>query len=329
MAVSYRARVSRVDSNGVYVEIPLLAPGYEYGPCEMTTPADLVVGDRVMVTYVGDVPDDVVIIGKMVSKWDGTGTIVFDAVVSMSSASVLGNIAVGGQVTWAGDTSLYRSGPDILKTDDEFEAASAKVHGLVTLDRSDAGSLLITKLTSDAGGRIFLRSDGVMYFGDGTGTLDTDLYRFAANVLKTDDAFEAADLYVVGSQPVSAINATAETAFTNTSPSAGVNTVGFAFVAPRSGKVYITTTGFLESDTGIVMLAFELRAGSTIGSGTVINSADQGDALLTRGTVLNASIRLPVTGLTPGSTYNVRTMHWVTSGQGWCWNRRLEVEPVH
>lgn len=61
------------------------------------------------------------------------------------------NVDAGGKITWgdgsaAGDTTLYRSAADLLKTDDAFEAASLGVSGEFTLPTVDgsAGQVLVT-----------------------------------------------------------------------------------------------------------------------------------------------------------------------------------------
>jgi hypothetical protein len=49
----------------------------------------------------------------------------------------------------------------------------------------------ILRTTGDGADRIRMRGDGQLIFGDGTNSPDTNLYRSAANTLKTDDSFTA------------------------------------------------------------------------------------------------------------------------------------------
>lgn len=51
-----------------------------------------------------------------------------------------------------------------------------------------------TKVTGDADQRFIVRTDGLLGWGDGTNPVDTNLYRSAANTLKTDDAFSVTGL---------------------------------------------------------------------------------------------------------------------------------------
>ncbi|GIF08646.1 hypothetical protein [Actinoplanes siamensis] len=127
------------------------------------------------------------------------------------------------------------------------------------------------------------------------------------------------------------------TGISSTSPTAGTPVCGLSFTAPPSGAVYVTVGGRIESSSGgnETRLGFEIRAGNAIGSGTVTLGPDFTRAL-TVGTavntsqpaVLNASLRYPV-DLTPGTVYNVRTMHWVTgASNGAVIHRTLIVEPA-
>ncbi|MFD6770989.1 hypothetical protein ACFWC6_32745 [Micromonospora chalcea] len=142
------------------------------------------------------------------------------------------------------------------------------------------------------------------------------------------------------SQPVAAYQSANDTS-TSTSYVAGTDH-GVAFAAPATGKVYVSISGSLGTNT-IASLAgaffsFEVRAGGTVGSGSVVQSAD--DARSTGLFRPNnptsgfkyapASGRFLVAGLTPGSTYNVRTMFRTDTGGATAavLNRTLVVEPV-
>lgn len=95
---------------------------------------------------------------------------------------------------------------------------------------------------------------------------------------------------------------------------------GLAFVAGQTGTVLVFFSGTIaQNGTTIaqsVYMGFEVRTGGTVGSGTVhlpasdANSARHLIPSIDAGFKYGAVARLiPVTGLTPGSTYNVRTMH--------------------
>lgn len=113
--------------------------------------------------------------------------------------------------TIGGDTNLYRLAANALKTDGSIEANSATVLNTVTattFNVSDNGSvggilsrsnLLDTRFLWQSGlntdgpttSRFAATVVGVMTWGDGFATPDTNLYRSAANNLRTDDALTA------------------------------------------------------------------------------------------------------------------------------------------
>ncbi len=132
-------------------------------------------------------------------------------------------IDAGGEISWgpgsAGrDTNLYRALLNVLKTDDSLEVAGVLgvIADLVTERTADAGvtidgvllkdvgillngiaavtdNALRTLITGDVEGRFIILGDGKQEWGPGNVVRDTNLYRFAAGVLKTDD-----DLHVGG-----------------------------------------------------------------------------------------------------------------------------------
>lgn len=69
-------------------------------------------------------------------------------------------------------------------------------------------------VTGDAQVRFTFRADGLLGFGDGSSTTDTNLYRSAANSLKTDDAFTATQFtssVATGTSPYAATSTTLNT----------------------------------------------------------------------------------------------------------------------
>lgn len=124
-----------------------------------------------------------------------TGTI--QSTQSASSNVVLGNIVTAdsfdrfriytsglhewGPGSGARDVNLYRSSADVLKSDDKFLTERATV----------GGDGYAVKVVGDANDRLLVTTDStgaVLKFGNGTLTPDTNLYRGAADTLKTDDS---------------------------------------------------------------------------------------------------------------------------------------------
>lgn len=115
----------------------------------------------------------------------------------------------------------------------------------------------------------------------------------------------------------------AETNFQNTTFAAGSTTVGAAFVAPPSGSVlaHFTFAMTQSIDGQVSQGSIELRTGAVVGSGSV-SVAASGNRALTVGRAVNTGAVAQIqatrtclfTGLTAGSSYNVRLMHVVSSG---------------
>jgi hypothetical protein len=122
------------------------------------------------------------------------------------SGTIGGNLTVDGDAAFNATTTFYQSTPtssptvyiqggdgqasDLLYASD-FEAANAFA---ITRDatlrfKAAAGgiNILVSKGASSAN-RFELNANGRLSWGDGTGAVDTNLYRSAANTLKTDDA---------------------------------------------------------------------------------------------------------------------------------------------
>lgn len=166
---------------------------------------------------------------------------------------------------------------------------------------------------------------------------------FGSEVAISGDTFEfnGNPVMVAGGnpQPVKVADATT---LTLTSPALtstyapGSPVCGTTFVAPASGSVYITVSGRIQNDTATntTYLSYEVRDGAVVGSGTPVLAPDSGGRALAAGIAASAraggSRRYLLTGLTPGNSYNVRTMHagQMATGGATIFNRDLLVEPV-
>lgn len=107
----------------------------------------------------------------------------------------------------------------------------------------------------------------------------------------------------------------------------GANRAFIVFTAPPSGVVLVSLYNFVQLETSSTALravygSFEVRSGNVVGSGTVILAANVIRAISCRcngaGTQVStaASLLSPVTGLTPGAEYNVRTLGAVSATGG-------------
>lgn len=109
----------------------------------------------------------------------------------------------------------------------------------------------------------------------------------------------------------------------------GGTACGVAFVAPTSGVVLVFNTAqFSNSGANNTRCSFFVRTGSSIGSGTTVLASDDGRALLQATTAAMCFSRVhPVTGLTPGNTYNVQQEFKVAAGTGTFSNKNIVVIP--
>ena len=104
---------------------------------------------------------------------------------------------------------------------------------------------------------------------------------------------------------------------TYTDTRAGAAICGLTFVAPASGKVKIDWSAQMVTDTPashFELCSWEMRLGSTIGSGTLVIGATDDWAFGTTATATTDNRyrghdSYLQTGLTPGTTYNLRLMY--------------------
>jgi hypothetical protein len=106
-------------------------------------------------------------------------------------------------ITLGADVNLYRAAASVLKTDGTLRAGGAMELTGATgafIARSSVGvyPTLVTRQSVDAFDRYSLDNNGVMIWGGGSGTGDTNLYRWEPNILATDDGLRVgADLHIV------------------------------------------------------------------------------------------------------------------------------------
>jgi len=109
---------------------------------------------------------------------------------------------------------------------------------------------------------------------------------------------------------------------------------GAAFVAPTTGRVKIDFAAQLDHDTAAsaTLVSPHVRTGGTVGSGSDVvgYTADDTRCIFNRGTdARRFGASLLVSGLTAGSTYNVRLEHKIAgAGTGTIRNRHVIVSPA-
>lgn len=127
----------------------------------------------------------------------------------------------------------------------------------------------------------------------------------------------------VGAQAVEATGSTSNgtttsTSYTNTLTTTGIH--GVAFVAPPSGKVqFIGRSSGGSSTVGqYAQLDYEVKTGSTVGSGSVIRATSNNTASVflssTSGGQGPLNVSGIISGLTPGAVYNVALTYASSNG---------------
>ena len=172
---AHRATVTRNDAEGIFVEIPSLGAGMEFGPCGApVSVGGFTVGDRVIVTSIDGIPDDLEIIGRLT---DGTAPDLSIGIDNLTDVTI----------TSGADKQILQlqSGVWVNKSD-------VDLNGKVTLTLSGSTSTAFAaRASGDTQDRIVIDASGKTLLGSGSVTGDTNLYRSAADTLTTDDAFTA------------------------------------------------------------------------------------------------------------------------------------------
>lgn len=124
--------------------------------------------------------------GKIASIRGATTDAALEARVTGDVAERRFVVRANGQLEWGSgaavaDVNLFRAGVDVLRTNDTISsmrgaAADLAFQGVVT---------------GDSVGRLNVRADGRMDWSSGAAAADVNLYRSAANILKTDDELQA------------------------------------------------------------------------------------------------------------------------------------------
>lgn len=127
-------------------------------------------------------------------------------------------ITAKGDLAWGDgtnpvDVSLSRYAADVLLTPDTLAVGSdISLYGTdsdisFTMQDDATNVVMKAKLSADTQQRLQIQVDGKILLGDGSNAADVNLYRSAADVLKTDDNFEVGnDLDVFGSMTVGGVS---------------------------------------------------------------------------------------------------------------------------
>ncbi len=208
-----------------------------------------------------------------------------------------------------GDTNLYRSAANTLKTDDTLEIEASSGAAAIRTTVAAADSLIFNKLLStDSAGAFRLFGDGKQEWGAGGSVgRDTNLYRSAANTLKTDDNLVVAlDADIQGGDLTT-------TATTFNLLNATATTINFGGAVGAGGIVLAGGSGSagctLDGSTGNFTCSGNITGASTgtqgywTRSGTTLSPATAGDNVQTSGNLqLTSDAGTATSGIRFGST---------------------------
>lgn len=235
------------------------------------------------------------------------------------------------------DFKLFDNGISIPNGQQVNIGGSPSTASFTAMRSAATDAAYAASVAGDTISRYLVQAGGKIEWGaGGSSARDTNLYRSAANTLKTDDS-----LIVAGDATVATLTVTGGTSpvwydtgvdqtSTSTTYAAGSTECGGSFVAPKSGIVSVDVTGLMHvsANTANAVLSAEIRVGTN--AGTVVLAADDESAVWvgTTDSVMSTVKAKTVTGLTPGTTYWVRTMFRVTGAiTGTASYRRVNVTP--
>ena len=159
------------------------------------------------------------------------------------------------------DVNLYRSAANRLQTDDEIRAVRA----------SGASALAVLLNAADANNTYSVEGSGKIWWGaGGASALDTNLYRSAADTLKTDDTLEVAGLTL----PAWTAYIPALTS-DGTAPTLGNSTVGGRYLRVGSTifvQLVLTIGSTFTPGTGNYFLSLPVAASGAVGSAVCIGN---------------------------------------------------------
>lgn len=111
------------------------------------------------------------------------GSDIFESLLAAGDANPAFQIKGDGDIEWGAggasalDVNLYRFTANALASDDH----------ILSVRSATSDAAFSARISSDGNGRFIVRASGNLEWGDGTAAPDTNLYRFAADILATDD----------------------------------------------------------------------------------------------------------------------------------------------
>jgi microcystin-dependent protein len=183
-------------------------------------------------------------------QWGPGGSTAPDTNLYRSGAGILktdGHLLVGQSIQMdrsgagnaiyfgsANDTYLVRAGANVLQASGSLNVSQYVFAGANT---GSGNWSFLARVSGDTNNRWDVMNQGLMHWGDGVNSPDTNLYRSAAGVLKTDGKIEAAGGFTVGGAAVGGVPSGSIIPYAGSAaPSGWVLADGTAY--PRTGGTY-------------------------------------------------------------------------------------------
>lgn len=168
---------------------------------------------------------------------------------------------------------------------------------------------LSTDVTADTQRRLIVQGDGKHVWGSGSATGDTNLYRSAADTLKTDDALlVAGTLGVTGATTLSSTLASGALTVTGAASTTTSVTAGTTVTATL-GDITATNGNIVASTAG---KGLQVKTGSNAKAGTA--TANGSTAVTVSTTAVTANSMIFLGGQTPAGTPSAPYLFAVTPG---------------
>lgn len=261
MSTLYRARVVRIDGTDVFVEVPDLGGGNEWGPIEMA-PVVLAVGDSVLVGSINDVMDDLALVAKLVTvavPSAPANLIQAYAYADQAARDAAGLTPTDGMMTWLDAErrldirssalnawlSVYAAYNNQLILPQAHRIGVGNTNPVAGIDMSAAATtdrLAGAGLLGDPVGRFVVQADGAMFWGGGAVTRDVVLQRDAAGRMSITNQLTVGGSSV-STTTVGAKQTTDRTGFFSTNTAGGTHTNPHIFASDTGSA----TSRLLES----------------------------------------------------------------------------------
>jgi len=195
-----------------------------------------------------------------------------------------------------------------------------------------SATAISTDVTADTQKRLVVQGDGKHIWGSGSATGDTNLYRSAADTLKTDDAFlVAGTLGVTGATTLSSTLASGALTVTGAASTTTTVTAGTAITATL-GDITATNGNIVAGTAG---KGLQVKTGSNAKAGTGVSNGTSAVTISTTAVTANSLIFIGyntpagtpapvyVSAVTPGTSFQTKSSASDTSTFAW-----MIVEPA-